>query len=124
MPNIPHKSYSCSVSVSINEYGLLDGTINSVTRAGGTAGGSGGSQADNRFKLEAYYIFRRADQKFYRQKFTCNCRYLRSTIDNMVAESSGGKSEPLVGWISGVKGSYALIYRDIQKEGEPQEYFG
>ena len=123
IPNIPDKAYQMSVSVSINEYGLLDGVISGVTSREGSSGGAGnGSQADNRFTVFAYYTFRRANGKYYRQRFRSECRYLRSTIDNMVAESSGGESEPMVGWISGVKGSYALIYNNITKIGSPQEY--
>ena len=126
IPEIKSNAYQMTVSMSINEYGLLDGVINGVTsREGGSVGGGGGgSQADNRFKLYAYFMFRRANGMYYRQKFSCECRYLRSTVDNMVAESAGGESEPAVGWISGIKGSYALIYSKIKKEGRPQEYLG
>ena len=42
VPNIPNDAYHCSVSISINEYGLLDGTIHSVTRQV-PDGGSGGA---------------------------------------------------------------------------------
>lgn len=123
IPQIPNKAYQMSVSMSINEFGLLDGVISGVTSREGSSGGAGnGSQADNRFTVFAYYTFRRANGKYYRQMFRSECRYLRSTIDNMVAESSGGESEPMVGWISGVKGSYALIYNNITKIGSPQEY--
>ena len=42
----------------------------------------------------------------------------------MWSEAVGGESEPLVGWISGIKGSYALIYSDIEKDGDPEELMG
>ena len=125
IPQIPDKAYQMSVSMSINEYGLLDGVISGVTSREGSSGGAGnGSQADNRFNVSGYATFRRANGKFYRQKFTAQCRYLRSTVDNMVAEVAGGESETTVGWISGIKGSYALIYSNIQKDGDPEEYYG
>ena len=124
IPDIPDKAYHMTLSMSINEYGLLDGVISGVTSRDGGGSGGGGSQTDKRFAVEAYYTFRRANGKYYRQKFTAQCRYLRSTLDNMMDESAGGQSEPLVGWNSGVKGSYALIYTNIQKSGNPTEYFG
>lgn len=125
IPTIPDNAYQMSVSVSINEYGLLDGVISGVkSRVGNNGGTGGGSQADNRFKITGNATFRRANGKFYRQNFSAECRYLRSTVDNMAAAVAGGESETTVGWISGIKGSYALIYKNIKKEGDPVEYYG
>lgn len=126
VPDVPDSAYSMSVSVSINEYGRLDGVISGVTSREGSqkTGIHGDSQSDNTKKVTAYATFRRANGKYYRQKFTATCRYLRSTIDNMWSEAAGGESEPLVGWISGIKGSYAVIYSNIMKSGNPEELMG
>jgi hypothetical protein len=112
---------TCSPSISINEFGLLDGVlkmrslINETLDGGG--GGSGSAQYDVHYNVETFkYCIHNG--KYYKKRFTADERHLVSTMMNMRAEVWSGAKRRDLGWISRFDNDgSAVIYSNIKEEG-------
>lgn len=113
---------TCSPSISINEFGLLDGVLHMRRLVSDISNGSGsgnmGEQYDKHVNVVTYkYCIHKG--KYYKKQFTADERHLVSTMANMRNEVWRGQKRPDLGWVSGwVRyGAEAVIYSDI-KEGK------
>lgn len=114
---------TCSPSISINEFKLLDGVLHlrkliSDINTGGS-GGNTGEQYDKHFNVTTYkYCIHKG--KYYKKQFTADERHLVSTIANMRNEVWRGAKRYDLGWVSKrEKDGSATIYSDI-REGKWQ----
>lgn len=117
MPEIPQDRYRCSVSVSINEYGLYDVVITTVQRSGG---GSGAGQSQSSQGTEYRWLtYQRKDGKMYRRKVSAHYLMRRESGGNlhtcMLDDAESG-----YGFNSHDNGSFGIKYTNIAVGAEEE----
>ena len=113
---------TCSPSISINEFGLLDGVLHlrKLVSDESSGGGGGGEQGDKWGRNLTTKIRAKKDGKMMVCTVTYDRRLLWSTRTNMLQEVANGQNRPDLGLVSRINGWYAEIYTNI-REGAWQE---
>lgn len=113
---------TCSPSISINEFGLLDGVLHlrRLVSDESSGGGGGGEQGDKWGRNLTTKIRAKKDGKMMVCTVTYDRRLLWSTRTNMLQEVANGQNRPDLGLVSRINGWYAEIYTNI-REGAWQE---
>lgn len=124
---------TCSPSISINEFGLLDGVlhlrrlVSDVPESGGGGSGSGGTREGNTERVVKYY--QKKDGKLYRRVFTVHYDMCWGGSEEWLAAQAAetrtggavrGAKFPELGCISGMKGKIMYIYTGVEEGTETE----
>lgn len=123
---------SCSPSVSINEFGLLDGVLHlrklvSDEASGASAGGEGGTRTGNTRSVVKYY--QKKDGKLYRRAYTVHYDMCWGGSAAWLAAQAAqtrtggtvrGSDFPELGCISGMRGDIMFIYTGVDEGTETE----
>lgn len=127
---------TCSPSISINEFGLLDGVlhlrrlVSDVPESGSGSGGQGGTREGNTKKVVKYY--QKRDGKLYRREYTVHYDMCWGGSEAWLAAQAAeqrtggtvrGSDFPELGCISGMRGQIMIIYTGVD-EGTETEVAG
>ena len=108
VPSVPNKKYQANISLSINEFGLIDAIVTTVERR--EIHGDGQQSYSKEGKATRWLIYQTKEGKLCKRKVTANVRKRR--------EKSGVFHTPEIGesgfgFNSHDDGSYGVIYTDI-----------
>ena len=118
VPTPPSNAFRCSVSISINEYGLYDVVINSETRTAKR----NGSETEGQIKTGTVYrwmSYQKKDGTLCKRKVTANFK-IRTTTGAPLDASILDGTESGFGFKSEYSGRTAIAYSDISV-GEEKE---
>lgn len=115
---------TCSPSISINEYGLLDGVLHlrklvSDESGGGGSGGAVGTMEGKTRTVRKYY--QKKDGKTYYRDYTAtySC-YWGGSAEWLAKQMAqvGPKDYPELGFVSGMRGGIMTVYTHVQPGNE------
>ncbi|MDY6417338.1 MAG: hypothetical protein SPK87_01190, partial [Bacteroidales bacterium] len=117
---------TCSPSISINEFGLLDGVlhlrrlVSDESSGGGGGAGEAGTMKKKKRTVTKYY--QKKDGKTYYRNYTAtyNCYWGGGAawLAKQMADAKA-KDYPELGFVSGMRGGIMTVYTDVQP-GEEQ----
>ena len=111
LPEIPDDKYRCSVSLSINEYGLYDMVISTTQRVVDTSGGGGQSQSSTGTE-HRWLTYQKKDGRMYRRKVSANYLMRRERGGQLHTCILDG-AESGFGFNSHDNGSFGIKYMNI-----------
>lgn len=110
VPSVPSGMYSANISLSINEFGLIDAVVTSVSRMGKGKPGTEGESISGTEKRYMYYQDK--DGKMHRRQVTAKFTCRRETGNNLHTIMLDG-AESGLGFHSHDNGSYGIKYTNI-----------
>ena len=116
VPTVPGEKYQANLSISINEFGLIDAVVTTVSRTKKSGSGEGDSESVSG-KEKRYMYYQNKDGKMKRRQVTADFTARREVAGKLHTIMLNG-AESGLGFHSHDNGSFGIKYTNITVGGE------
>lgn len=117
MPTVPGGKYSANMSLSINEFGLIDAVVTTVTRERKGGSSDGGDSQSTSGTETRYMYYQKKDGKMYKRRVTANFTARREAGGKLHTIMLNG-AESGLGFQSHDNGAFGIKYTNIKVHDE------